>query len=242
VARAFLRAVAAYFSDVLLWISIASAFEVFLVVGMGLLCILSAGYFFEGMKKNPFVLVLGGIVALAGTFLMFREVRGMIFPPPAVIAAPAQEQPDTTPQSDAIVPPSAPADDAFKPFTLTCAGLPQSMCSINPKCTWSMSINACLTSVPAAPAPGWSFPSSSYDFTTCMLLPSEAACKEIRACYWSPLFKRCEKLLFGTGLGAAKPAEPNCNSLSEPVCKLRAGCVWILNGCMTDLLKKPLGQ
>jgi len=240
VARGLARAFAAYFSDLLLWISIAGAFEIAAVVGMGVLCILSAGYFFEGMKKNPVVLVLGGMVALAGTFLMFREVRGMIFPPPAVIAAPAEEPP-ATPAPDPLPPSTAPAEEAAKPFDLTCTGLPQFACQINLKCTWSASAEACTGRPPVAPPPGWTFPTSSYELTTCVLLP-EPDCRQTSACYWSPLFNRCERLIVGTRLGRANLNPLGCNGLAESACKARSDCLWILNGCMKDLLKKPAGE
>lgn len=238
-ARGLVRAFAAYFSDLLLWISIAGALEVAAVVGMGLLCILSAGYFFESMKKNPVVLVLGGIVALAGTFLMFREVRGMIFPPPAVIAAPAQEAPPSTPAPNTDPLPQ-PSKETAKPFDLTCTGLPQFACQINLKCSWSASTKTCNARPPVDPTPGWNFPASSYELTTCVLLP-ESDCRKTNACYWSPLFNRCERLIVGTGLGRANTNPLGCNGLAESACKAQPDCLWILNGCMKDLLKKPWG-
>ena len=74
------RFVAIYFSDVLLWLTVAGIFEVLFFVVAGALCILTAGFVFDSMKKNPIVLVLGSIVALTGTFLVFREVRGLVWP------------------------------------------------------------------------------------------------------------------------------------------------------------------
>jgi hypothetical protein len=232
------RAFAAYFSDLLLWISIAGALEMIAVMGMALLCILSAGYFFDHMKKNPVVLVLGGIVALAGTFLMFREVRAMIFSPPAVVAPQTQAPPSTPP--DAGPPPADLSKEIGKPFDLTCTGLPQFACQINLKCTWSAGTKMCLARPPAEPTPGWNFPSSSYELTTCVLLP-ESTCKETSKCYWSPLFNRCERLLVGTGLGRANTNLLGCNGLEESACKAQSDCLWILNGCMKDLLKTPAG-
>jgi hypothetical protein len=240
VGRVIARAVAAYFSDVLLWLSVAGALEVVAVVGMALLCILSAGYFFDHMKKNPVVLVLGGVVALAGTFLMFREVRSMIFPPPAV-AVPQTQAPPSTPPPDRGAPPPqpSPSKEAGRPLDLTCIGLSQLACQTNLKCIWSPSIKMCMTRPLAQPPPGWNFPSSSsYQFSTCTLLPA-SACKETKTCYWSSLFNRCERLLVGTGLGAAKPPAPICSGLSEPRCKSQPGCVWLVSACATDLLKPP---
>lgn len=236
-ARGLVRAFAAYFSDLLLWISIAGALEVAAVVGIGLLCILSAGYFFESMKKNPVVLVLGGIVALAGTFLMFREVRGMIFAPPAVIAAPVPEAPSRTPQPKNTLP--RPSTETAKPFDLTCTGLPQFSCQINLTCAWSASTKTCNARPPVDPTPGWNFP-SSYELTTCVFLP-EADCRRTNACYWSPLLNRCERLIVGTGLGRASSKPLGCKGLAESACKAQPDCLWILNGCMKDLLKKPWG-
>lgn len=240
-ARGLARAFAAYFSDLLLWISIAGVLEVAAVVGMALLCILSAGYFFEGMKKNPVVLVLGGIVALAGTFLMFREVRAMIFPPPPAITAPAQDAPPSTPARDADTPPPQPSAEASKPLNLSCSGLTQLSCTSNPKCFWWDTIKICMTLPTGTSPPGWSLPSPSYQLTTCALLP-EPACKETKTCYWSPLINRCERLIVGTRLGGAQPIQLSCNGLAESVCMARSDCLWILNVCMKDLLKKPLGK
>ncbi|MBN8911572.1 MAG: hypothetical protein J0H65_05820, partial [Rhizobiales bacterium] len=61
-------------------------------------------------------------------------------------------------------------------------------------------------------------------------------------CYWSPLFNRCERLIVGTRLGRANLNPLGCNGLAESACKARSDCLWILNGCMKDLLKKPAGE
>ncbi len=233
-ARGLAGALAAYFSDLLLWISIASTLEIFAVVGMGLLCILSAGYFFEGMKKNPVVLVLGGLVALAGTFLMFREVRAMIFAPPAIVVpAPSPAPNETDPPS----PQPAPAPPVT-PSTIACFGLTHSSCSAESKCIWMPAADMCLDRPSGGFRPTWNSP-KSYELTTCAFLPA-SACKEVKACYWSPLFDRCERSIIGTGLGSV-PAQPSCNGLDEPSCKARSECLWILNGCIKDLLKTPTG-
>ncbi len=241
-ARGLARAFAAYFSDLLLWISIAGALEVAAVVGMGLLCILSAGYFFESMKKNPVVLVLGGIVALAGTFLMFREVRAMIFPPPALVApAPNSENPPSPqPAPDTTPAPVTSSREPSEPSAIVCLGLSRPSCSAQSKCIWLPSIDMCLDRPSKDLTPTWNIP-NTYELTTCAFLPA-SACKEVKACYWSPLFNRCERLIVGTRLGGAQPIQLSCNSLAESACKARSDCLWILNGCMKDLLKKPQGE
>ena len=53
------RFLAIYFSDLLLWLSLAGIFEVLFVLVAGVLCILTAGFIFESMKKHPVVMVLG---------------------------------------------------------------------------------------------------------------------------------------------------------------------------------------
>ena len=47
------RALAIYFSDVVLWLSLAGLLEVAFFIFAGLLCIFTAGFIFEGMKRSP---------------------------------------------------------------------------------------------------------------------------------------------------------------------------------------------
>lgn len=241
VLRQFGRAIAAYFSDVLLWLSVAGALEVVAVFGMAALCILSAGYFFENMKKNPLVLVLGGVVALTGTFLMFREVRGFIWPPPpAAVAAPIPAPP-SEPAPEATLPsPSVAPKPALQLDNTGCSGKTGFACTFNPKCQWLETVFLCVsrpTTDPASPSPTWLFP-RSYEGSACTALPL-TTCMTTGSCYWSSLFNRCEKLIVGTGL--TSPTQPatqaSCWGMSEMQCRASSDCLWRLGICMTDYSK-----
>ena len=115
------RFLAIYLSDLLLWLSLAGFFEILFVIVAGALCILTAGFIFEGMKKHPVVLVLGTAVALTGTFLVFREVRGFLWPAPT-IAAPASLPTSLTPPPTTAVIPS-PFEKSRKRRRSTCRRL-----------------------------------------------------------------------------------------------------------------------
>lgn len=236
VLRQFGRVVAAYFSDVLLWISVAGALEVVAVVGMAALCILSAGYFFDTMKKNPVVLVLGGVVALTGTFLMFREVRGFIWEaPPVAIAAPAPG-PSFEP-----LPTSPSPEPAPQAQSNNCIGATQLSCilSLSLNCQWVDALNACVarpTIQPSLPPATWLFP-RTYQGSSCTQL-SATGCMAANGCYWSSLFNRCEKLIVGSGLAAPtpQPALPNCYGVSQWQCAATPGCTWSSDMCLIDFL------
>lgn len=221
------RAIAAYFSDLLLWLSVAGVLEVVGVLAMAALCILSAGYFFDSMKKNPVVLVLGGVVALTGTFLMFREVRALVLPAPPV-EAPSKAA------ADGKAPGAGPA-----PAGTDCSGLSQLSCMGNPGCQWLPLGRICIkqsAAEPSARSPTWRLPPVS-ELSACTRL-SEATCSAAPGCYWSKLFKRCENLIVGPGFLPIDPTppQPGCSTLSGPQCVSRPDCVWFISRCTTDLL------
>jgi len=160
IVRQISRAIGAYFSDLLLWLSLASLVEIAAVAGAGLLCILTAGFFFEGMKKSPVIMTLGGLVALTGTFLMFREVGGLLPWParapvvaPVVRPIPGPPAPSPPSKSRPSTPPSALPKFGFPPSTVqpgSVAGMPthcalasRQLCEASLVCYWSKIIDRC---------------------------------------------------------------------------------------------------
>jgi hypothetical protein len=230
-ARQGLRAVAIYFSDVLLWLSLAGFFEIAFVLFASVLCILTAGFIFENMKRSPLVLVLGCAVALTGTFLMFREVRGLVFGHEGVANA--------NPQSPSVIAPPAtstiPVPSAKTAPPPSCAGKTHLVCAVSSECYWSSSYNVCLAKLPAGPAalPGGFAAPSPRPASLCVLMTSEPMCNLSSSCYWSQLTRHCEKLLFGTRIlsgkpGGASPPAPVCNlRTSKQACQAGSGCLWL---------------
>jgi hypothetical protein len=216
VLRQGLRALAIYFSDVVLWLSVAGLLEVAFVIGAGILCIFTAGFIFEGMKRSPVVLVLGSIVALSGTFLMFREVRGLIWSPDDTIA----EQ-----HGNGAKPPVAPPTASLPPAT------PPS--SVTPK------IGQPILRPPAGTGlwgTGSRFGTSSGCGTHSKLL-----CIAQSSCYWSDVTGRCETLRFRglLGLDAAEPKPSlvrNCWEIkSAAACTTTNGCTWSSGRCLFEV-------
>jgi hypothetical protein len=216
VLRQGLRALAIYFSDVVLWLSVAGLLEVAFVIFAGLLCIFTAGFIFEGMKRSPVVLVLGSIVALGGTFLMFREVRGLIWPADDVVA----EQP-----GNAETPPAAPPTGSVAPATPPDSGMPKIGQRI------------------ARPPDGTGLWGASSRFGTSSGCGthSKLLCIAQSSCYWSPLTERCETLRFRglLGLDAAQPQPSlvnNCWEIrSAAVCMTTSGCNWSSGRCLFEI-------
>jgi hypothetical protein len=241
--RQGLRAVAIYFSDVLLWLSVAGILEVLFFLVAGALCILTAGFVFDSMKRSPIVLVLGSIVALTGTFLVFREVRGMIWP-----EAPAQQE--LVPQPAPPEPRPAPSGEAQpvpspKPGRIIgspCSGRPKILCKTQTGCLWSYTFDKCIDGLSPPSASKSILPSEPVAPSLCNAY-TKLVCLGQSACYWSPLTDRCEKLLFGTRLGlgskphGAAPAKPSCPEISrQSVCLTTAGCMWMFDRCYPSSL------
>ena len=226
------RAVAIYFSDVLLWLSVAGIFEVLFFVVAGALCILTAGFVFDSMKRSPIVLVLGSIVALTGTFLVFREVRGLMWPvgPDAAIATPSPIQ--RPPAAGSTQPPSVNLPRAGSSPGLgasrlgSCSGWTREMCSARSACFWSFISSACMDKL--SPPAGGSFklpPATPDGLSLCAARTTRLLCSIQSACYWSSLTDRCEKLRFGGGLGlgttltAPTAPKPSCPEITrESIC------------------------
>lgn len=221
------RAAAIYFSDVLLWLSVAGAIEVIAVVGAAALCILTAGYFFESMKKNPLVLVLGGIVALTGTFLMFREVRGLIWTPPQVVAAPVPAPAPAPP-----VNPPAP----YPSFEIVCSSVYlKASCEAVSTCFWFS--NKCQKKLVNLPSPPPTVPPASVQppisLGGCSGLPP-ATCSAMPGCYWGLITNKCEKKI-----ALIPPSPPvilpvtSCSFLSKSECAVNFLCYWssLFNRC-----------
>lgn len=245
------RAVAIYFSDILLWMSLAGVAEILAVIAAGLLCILTAGFFFEGMKKHPVVLLLGGLVALTGTFLMFRELRGMFWPEAAAIVVPAPAPaPQPGPEPKKSDPPSTTSELpkwSQMPGGFLCSGLSQATCKELPAaCTWLVISNKCVAKIvlPMPPLPsqgGLTKPAPATvppSFSLCVAY-SKDLCSADSSCYWSALTNRCEKLRVGGGLlSESKPVEvppafTSCwSKLSESTCRSMVGCTWSSGVCL----------
>jgi hypothetical protein len=248
--RQGLRAVAIYFSDVLLWLSVAGIFEVLFFVVAGALCILTAGFVFDSMKRSPVVLVLGSIVALTGTFLVFREVRGLVWPigPDAAIATPSpiQRPPETgsTPSPSPDVPRAGAPPGLGASRLGSCSGWTREMCSARSACFWSFISSACMDK--ASPPAGGSFqlPTATPEgLSLCAARSTRLMCSVQPACYWSPLTQRCEKLIFGGRLGlgptpaAPAPAKASCPEVTRAsICLTTAGCSWALGRCYYSTL------
>lgn len=228
------RSVAIYFSDLLLWLSVASFLEVAFVLVAGVLCIMTAGFLFEGMKKNPVVLVLGAAVALGGTFLMFREVRGLIWPPDRGYAA-GEPQGST---------------GALPTGTWPCSQLSKLMCEIASSCSWSSALSKCADKPPTFPLGDAPTQASSPAFSLCGSY-ARPTCEQHFACYWSVVTNGCEELRFGKGLLSrtdgpyftspfGSPVGPNCRGrLSQAMCLATAGCRWSFGICLPALTTKP---
>lgn len=226
-----LRVVGIFFSEILLWLATVGALEVLFVFGAGALCVLTAGFLFEGMKKNPVVLVLGSAVALTGTFLMYRELKGMFWPgPPAVIAAPAPTGPPPATKTPAptYVPP--------KPTTGTigmCWNRGHDDC-LRSGCSWSYLSNNCQDKIVVSPPPvPTTLPSS---FCNGYM---RSTCDTQLSCYWSVFTNRCEQLKFGGGVftGTAPSTQYNPYSdcwakKSESACRATTGCTWWVGTCL----------
>jgi hypothetical protein len=245
VLRQGLRALAIYFTDVVLWLSVAGLVEVLLVIGAGVLCILTAGFIFEGMKRSPVVLVLGSIVALGGTFLMFREVRGLIWPTDDTVAEQHEsgETPPAAPPTASLPPATPPAFGTPKigqpilrpPAGTSLSGMAGSYCdritSGEPckamaGCVWSEIFDRCTSRFGTSSACG---------------SHSKLVCSAMSSCYWSPISERCETLRFRglLGLDAVQPKPSPVRSCLEirsaAVCTTTNGCTWSSGSCLFEV-------
>lgn len=230
------RSVAIYFSDLLLWLSVASFFEVAIVLGAGVLCIMTAGFLFEGMKRNPVVLVLGAAVALGGTFLMFREVRGLVWP---LVSQEGSRAGDGTSTSGV-------------PFaSFRCAQLAQSMCGLRSSCFWDVRVSKCTDRGGSPPLSVTAQPSPLVPLACSAATRQE--CDVRVTCYWSVLTGSCQRLRLGKGLLSemddhlSNPFErprvgPNCQgALTQTICLVTGGCRWSAGVCV-PAPAKPYGQ
>jgi hypothetical protein len=231
------RAVAIYLSDVLLWLSVASLLEFALVFVAGALCIMTAGFLFEGMKKNPVVLVLGAAVALGGTFLMFREVRALIWPPVL---------------HDRSAGEGASTNGA--PFaTFRCVQLAESMCRLKTNCQWNVLVSRCTDRIESAPFSATVRPSPVVPLACAVATKQD--CDGRPKCYWSVLTDSCQKLRVGSSLLSETKstfsldtlmknrARPSCEGrLSQTGCLATGGCRWVAGTCFPDPAAKPSGQ
>ena len=168
-----LRVVGIFFSELLLWLAAASAIEILAVFGAGALCVLTAGFFFEGMKKHPIVMVLGGAVALTGTFLMFREVRGMFWP--ADLPPPTAGSPTTS---------SSPPASTGGLGSL-CSGWDRDACRQLSGCYWSVFTNDCEVLLFGAGLVGTAPPAPGNATSNCWEIKSEFICRASAGCTWS---------------------------------------------------------
>ncbi len=226
------RFLAIYLSDVLLWLSLAGFFEILFVIVAGALCILTAGFIFEGMKKSPVVMVLGTAVALTGTFLVFREVRGFLWPAPTVAAPAPAPSSITPPPTTAVIP--SPFDrpkttlKPAKPQGSDCAsrGPAHVQCRVN-GCIWSLIFNRCDPLSGAAHGDKPAAPATVDKGSFCALSFTKITCSAISQCYWSPLTNRCEKLRFGRGLFLGTSSDAgSCAGDTLLVCLSLPNCTW----------------
>ena len=224
------RFFAIYISDLLLWLSLAGIFEILFVIVAGALCILTAGFIFEGMKRHPVVMVFGTALALAGTFLVFREVRGFIWPAPTAAEAdvkPARKAPRppaATGTPSSILPPkTSPSSTALE--RLRCASRKRDACSASSACYWSVISDRCLAKL-ESDLLGDPPPTAAGNTSFCGTF-SKLTCATQQPCYWSPLTGRCETLRVGRGLFSGSSTAPErCLGKTELMCLSTASCKW----------------
>ena len=244
------RFFAIYISDLLLWLSLAGIFEILLVIVAGALCILTAGFIFEGMKKHPVVLVLGTAVALTGSFLVFREVRGFIWPAPIAAEAdvtPARTFPPTTtgtpgrtwPPTTSVtpspfdLPKTSPFDlpkttlKPAKPRGSDCASRMRGTCDASHGCYWSLISSRCKALSGASAPDTRPKPTPLGTVSFCALNTNKITCSAIDHCYWSSLTNRCETLKVGRELFSGSSTAPErCLGKTELMCLSTASCKW----------------
>lgn len=230
---------AMYCSELLIWIAGAGFFEILSVLFAGTICVLTLGFIFEGMKKNPVVLVLGTVLALTGTFLVFREVRGLIWSPETLIVEKPLKtvdppQPfDFKPSAPATLPKVVPPAKSLLPSDLSerasCTGLTQAACATKVSCRWSALSQSCG---PQSALPTDLGVGAAGTTLNCNLF-SKLTCHMQSVCYWSALTDRCEKLRFGASLFAkTPPAQPGaaskpCINRQKDDCLASPGCKWV---------------
>jgi len=244
------RYFAIYISDLLLWLSLAGIFEILLVIVAGALCVLTAGFIFEGMKKHPVVLVLGTAVALTGSFLVFREVRGFMWPapiaaevdgtpartfPPTTTGTPGRTWPPTTSvtPSPFDLPKTSPFDlpktalKPAKPRGSDCASRMPGTCDASHGCYWSLISSRCKALSGASAPDKRPKPTPLGSVSFCALSTKRITCSALEQCYWSSLTDRCETLKVGRGLFSGSSGTPaSCAGNTLLMCLTLPKCTW----------------
>ena len=230
---------AMFYSELLIWVTGAGLFEILSVLFAGTICVLTLGFIFEGMKKNPVVLVLGTALALTGTFLVFREVRGLIWSPDSLIVEkplktvdppqPLDLRRSTSTTQPQVVPPAKSLLPSDLSERASCSGLTRISCATKVPCRWSPLSERYEPQSALPPGIGAGAAGTTLN---CNFF-SKLTCHMQSACYWSALTDRCEKLRFGASLFAkTPPAQPPatakpCLSRQKDDCLSSPDCKWL---------------